>query len=204
MAYNVEPNDSIRKELSFKRALIFTLQENYNDAFAELLSLEDSLSDYFAKRRSFYYGIIHLENDSISASKTNFINALNSNDSLSIKKTDSLFRHFHPHRPSPLVAKTLSVFLPGLGQLYVGDYKNSINSILLTGAIAAVFINVGLKYTLFDAMVGVLPHFQRYYLGGIKKVGTAALEKQKAKKEKLLQSMLEVFAHRNKKGITQN
>jgi tetratricopeptide (TPR) repeat protein len=198
IAYNVESKDSIKNEITFKRVLIYTLQQNYSDVNMELLSLNDSLSDYFSRRRAFYNGVISLQIDSVKTAKSFFIKALYPEDSISIKKTDSLFARYHSGRPNPKVARVLSVIIPGMGQIYIGDYKNAINSFILTGALATVFMIVAINYTFMDAFVGVLPNFQRYYFGGIKKVASAAREKQLDRKTQMLNSVLSVFATRKK------
>lgn len=196
IAYNLESNDSIKNEFTFKRVLIYTLLENYNDASMELLSMEDSLSDYFSKRKSFYTGVINLQFDSASKAKINFINALNSSDSVSIKKVERLFSHYHPNRPHPNLARVLSAIIPGSGQLYIGDYKNAINSLILSGGLATLFMIVAVNYTFVDAFFGVMPYFQRYYLGGIKHARSGAIEKREYNRKNLLNNIFTVFENR--------
>lgn len=197
IAYNLESSDSIKNEFTFKRVLIHTLMENYNDASMELLSMEDSLSDYFSKRRSFYTGVIDLlQHDSTTKAKISFINSLNATDSLSIKKVENLFSHYHPNRPHPTVARILSIIIPGMGQLYIGDYKNAINSFILSGGLATLFMIVAVNYTFVDAFFGVMPHFQRYYFGGVKHAKSGALEKREYNRKKLLSDLYIVFESR--------
>jgi tetratricopeptide (TPR) repeat protein len=196
IAYNLETNDSIKNEFTFKRVLIHTLMENYNDASMELLSMEDSLSDYFSKRRSFYTGIVDLQMDSATNAKIHFIKALNPSDSVSIKKVESLFAHYNPNRPNPTLAKILSIFVPGLGQLYIGDYKNAINSFILSGGLLTVFMVIAINYTVVDAFFGVMPYFQRYYFGGVKHAKSGALDKQEYNQKKILSQLYTVFENR--------
>jgi len=196
IAYNLESSDSIKNEFTFKRVLIHTLMENYNDASMELLSMDDSLSDYFSKRRSFYTGVINLQCDSTTKAKISFINSLNATDSVSIKKVKSLFAHYHPNRPHPTMARILSIIIPGMGQLYIGDYKNAINSLILSGGLATLFMIVAVNYTFVDAFFGVMPYFQRYYFGGIKHAKSGALEKREYNRKKLLSDIYIVFNNR--------
>jgi hypothetical protein len=199
IAYNVETIDSVKNELTFKKILIYTLLESNNDAISEILSLNDSLSDYFTKKKSFYWGVANIRIDSVLQSKANFIQALG-DDTISIQKIQLLFKKYHPNRPNPKLAKALSAVLPGLGQWYIGDYKNAINSLVLNGSLISLMFMVAINYTFIDATIAVFPQFQRYYFGGIKKVGIAALKKKEDNKNKLLNSIFKLFADRKKQS----
>lgn len=196
IAYNLETNDSIKNEFTFKRVLIHTLLHNYDDVSIELLSMNDSLSDYFAKRRFFYMGIVDLQIDSTLNAKQNFINAIGAEDTVSLKKIDKLFSNYNPHRPNPLLVKMMSIFIPGLGQAYIGDYKNAINSFVLSGGLFTVFMAVAFNYTVLDAFITVMPYFQRYYFGGIARAKKGAIQKQQEKREKMIAQTIRIFNER--------
>ncbi len=193
IAYNLEENDSLKNEYSFKRILIFTLQNNYSDASQEIYSLKDSLSLYFNKRKEFYLGIIDLQNDSIESSKAHFINALNSNDSIKTNTIKEAFSKVNLRKPNPKLAKYLSI-IPGLGQTYSGNYKNAANAFLLSASLATLFLYIASNYTFIDATLSIFPYFQRYYIGGITKAEKGAIGKKFEKKNKLLSKLLFVFA----------
>lgn len=87
-------------------------------------------------------------------------------------------------------ARLMSIFIPGLGQASWGDWKNGINSFLLTGGLATLGIVVALNAGFLDAAFLVGPWFQRYYLGGIKR---SVLIAQQKKQEKLLDELDKVL-----------
>lgn len=196
VAYNLASIDSVKNELSFKRILIFILLDKYNDATFELLSLNDSLSEYFSQRKYFYQGIVSLVSDSIVTAKTEFEKALHPLDSGSRKQLSLAFAKYHPSRPNPKIANLMSVFIPGAGQLYSGDYKNAANSFILTGGLVVLFFATAVNYTFLDAFVSVMPYFQRYYFGGIKKAKATAIAKRENNKDKMVEKVLSIFNKR--------
>jgi hypothetical protein len=66
---------------------------------------------------------------------------------------------------SPDDARGLSTLIPGLGQFYVGDYKNALNAFLLNGGLAAWMIYKLWHGYLGDVYVIYYFLFRRYYYG---------------------------------------
>jgi tetratricopeptide (TPR) repeat protein len=196
IAFNVENNDSIKNELIFKRVLIYVIQDRYTDAEYELLSLSDSLTEQFAQRKSFFLGLVSLACDSVITAKTHLYNAIQSEDSISRFRIDKAFSKYNPNRPNPTLAQVMSVIIPGAGQFYIGDYKNAANSFILSGALATLFFSTAIKYTFMDAMVSVIPYFQRYYFGGITRAKNGAILKQQEKREKMIAQTICIFNER--------
>ena len=84
-------------------------------------------------------------------------------------------------RTNPAIPTTMSIIIPGLGQLYLGDLKSALNSFMLTSGFALLFIHTALEYSLIDAAASVLPWYQRYYQGGYENAGKIALKKREKK-----------------------
>lgn len=190
LSYNFERNDSIKKEYSLKKILIYILQKNIFNAKRELLSLDDTLSIYFYKQKEFYLGIINVEQDSILISKNHFKNCID--DTIKKIKIDSLYNSVNLMRPNPKIAKYLSYF-PGAGHLYLGNYKDAANSFLLSATFMTLFLYTSINYTFIDGAISVIPYFYRYYMGGINKSKIFAETKKKDKKQKLLNNILKVY-----------
>ncbi len=190
LAFNFEINDSLKKEYSFKKILIYTLQKNIFFANRELLSLDDTLSIYFYKQKEFYLGIINFEQDSINISKNNFKNCIE--DTIKKLIIDSLYNSVNLKHPKPKIAYYLS-FFPGAGQLYLGNYKDAANSFLLSATFMTLFLYTSFNYSIIDAVISVMPYFYRYYVGGINKSKNFAETKKKDKKQKLLNNILKVY-----------
>lgn len=103
-------------------------------------------------------------------------------------------KHKKVHKPKPHKAKALSYLLPGAGQMYSGDVKNSLNSLLINGIFITLFYNTAVVYTLADAIIGVSGWTFRYYRGGAIGAYHIAQEKQNKKKDKVLQQYINLFA----------
>ena len=93
-------------------------------------------------------------------------------------------------RMNPRFYQTMSYIFPGLGQLLLGEVKQSANSLVLSAALATLFIETARRLTLFDAIISVVPWFYRYYSGGAKLTLQLAEEKKKRRHEKNLKNML--------------
>ena len=91
-------------------------------------------------------------------------------------------------RPDKTLATILSIVLPGTGQIYSGDFKSGMNSILLLGGL--YFIGSTLSVTGF---IIVIPFLYRYYVGGILNARQAAEAKQKEKQHIFYLKMMEVI-----------
>lgn len=92
------------------------------------------------------------------------------------KKTlDSLYNLLVIKHKKPSKASALNLF-PGLGFMYVGDYRNATNSFLLNGAIIALSVYQGIKTPLLG--VYIFSQFGlRYYMGGSAKAARGAVFK---------------------------
>lgn len=188
LAYNNIISDSLRNEILFRKAMIYTLQKNYLLAHRELLdiSMYDTAT---VKRYYFYDAIIAFRQNYIDSSKRLFILALPfQKDSLAIIK---IFENAQINgKPNPNTALFLSILMPGLGQLYSGDIKNAANSFILNTILAGTFLFISVKYGLLDAGLTVFPWFQRYYFGGFNRAREIAKKRQQIKKEMLLQNVI--------------
>ncbi|MEN9281361.1 MAG: hypothetical protein RL594_296 [Bacteroidota bacterium] len=71
-----------------------------------------------------------------------------------------------PHR-NPTVATVMSAIVPGLGQMYCGEYLDGVNALALNGALLwSVVTQVERQRYLAAVMVGV-PLVGRYYMGNL-------------------------------------
>ena len=121
-----------------------------------------------------------------------FEQAVPSNDSLSRKNLHALFNENEKLKhKNPKAAKVLSMIIPGAGQLYAGDVKNGLNSLLLTGGFFLLFINTSIAYTFVDALVAVGPWYYRYYLGGYQRAETITINRVEMKRARIYRKMLD-------------
>ena len=97
---------------------------------------------------------------------------------------------------SASVASVLSKVLPGLGHIYVGDWRDGLNALLLNGALGFLTINAVLDEHYTDAALWGGLVFLRYYRGNTFRAETAAaqfnLQKSRQAADALLQRLQEI------------
>jgi hypothetical protein len=192
LSYKTSTNDSLKKELTFNKAECYLLMSDYRQSVYELISLGNDLSSYFKGKQDFYLAVSYFGLEEFGKSEAHFIRLVKNEPKL-VNEISGMFSRKNLYRPSPKTAKTLSRIIPGTGQLYAGDLKNALNSLVLTGGLAFLGIHVYTEYSLFDSIMSVFPWFYRYYQGGSNKAHKIAHEKREIKRDKTYQSILKVL-----------
>ena len=94
------------------------------------------------------------------------------------------------------VASLLSKILPGLGHVYIGDWRNGLNALLLNGALGFLTIDAILDEHYTDAALWVGLVLLRYYRGNTFRARTAVeqfnLQKSRQAAEVLLQRLQKI------------
>ena len=164
----------------------FLLLQNYSYARLELFNLPENINPEQEKLRLFYTAMLEFGEKNYELSKENFLDV--TSDSLGVVL---LFEKVNKvEKLNPKTAKILSIILPGLGQMYAGDWKSGLNSFILTGGLFYLGINNGIKNSFLDAAISVLPWFQRYYTGGFKKAELIAIAKKQERRRKVFEDLL--------------
>jgi tetratricopeptide (TPR) repeat protein len=153
--------DSLRTVLLLKAAWCRLMQQRFQEAQVVLFGLSDELPPLLGREKAFYTAIAHFGLEQFSESEQAF--SLCFPDSVSRLWLRSVFERNErlPRRYNAKRAKLLSTFIPGAGQLYIGDVKNGLNSLLLTGGIIALGFNYILYYSWLDSLISIAPWFQR-------------------------------------------
>jgi tetratricopeptide (TPR) repeat protein len=195
MAGNLAPTDSLKNEQIFQLAYLYLAEDDYNYALIELLGLEESGSGYFQMKRNFYLGVAYFQQTDYQKSIGFFLKCIDSTNRGSREELINILdevRHIEK-RYNPKTAKILSMILPGLGQLYCGEYLGAVNSLVLTAGLAVLYIITIDKYSFADATISVLPWFQRYYQGGFQNAEKAAIKRRQNRIKKQYQQILTVI-----------
>jgi len=66
---------------------------------------------------------------------------------------------------SPKRARILSLFVPGLGQIYAKDYKNGFNSLIINSITSYFLLNSIIDNNYFEILIIYFTAFERYYQG---------------------------------------
>jgi tetratricopeptide (TPR) repeat protein len=175
--------------LSKAKALL--MNKDYNLAKAELLSIPSKLEGQKKREKSLLLGIAAYKKGSFDNAERHFLKAMPQSDSARIAQ---LFReNDRLKRYDSWVPRIMSLLIPGSGQMVLGDFKNGLNSLLLTGGIYALFISTARTYSVLEAIIGVYPTFHRYYMGGYEKVRDIQLRKKAKKRHKIYQQLLSLY-----------
>ncbi len=170
-------HDSTEIEYQLGKILCLILEKDFGYALLKLDELEVGTNEYFSARKNLFTGICNFGLEKYDEAYNYFYKSLNPNDSLLNAKLDQLFDGRKTlMRPYPAVATTMSVFIPGSGQAYAGDFKDGINSLLLLGTLAYIAL-----YTPVLNFWVIFPFFYRYYIGGILNANNLAKERKKEK-----------------------
>jgi tetratricopeptide (TPR) repeat protein len=195
MAGNLAPTDSLRNEQIFQVAYLYLLENDYNYALIELFGMKESESGYFQMKKNLYLGVAYFQQTDYQKSIDFFLKCVDSTDFERREElSDIMDEVMHiDKRYNPKTAKILSIILPGLGQLYSGEYKGAVNSMLLTAGLAVLYINTIYHYSFVDASISVLPWFQRYYQGGFQNAEKAAVMHKQNRIKKQYHNILSVI-----------
>jgi hypothetical protein len=172
--YFTAKEPATQSDLQFERIQIFIDQNEYQKALAEIYQVD---SEIVPARLALYEGYCQYMIRDFVAAKTAFEPLCTS--SADIESLNKWFSEAEIiEKINPKTYQILSYFIPGLGQILLGDAQNSLNSLLLNGALALLFIDTARKLSLFDATLSVVPWFYRYYTGGVKVTKDLAIQKK--------------------------
>lgn len=189
-AKSANAGDSTLAEIVFAKTAVLVQEGEFQFARLELLSLPDSLPNSLAQRRVFYHAVVEFHAGDFEAAEAAFMELV-ANNATKRQEVAELFEQNHKlKRYNPKKVRLMSVFVPGLGQMWCGDWKNGINSLVLTTGFAALFVVVATDLALIDAFVSVMPWYQRYYVGGYQSAYRIASEKISHKRFEIWQQLL--------------
>ena len=194
LSFNTAKQDSIKYEILFNKVQCYLLSKKYDRAVIELVNLPENLNKYFNDKRNFYFAVTYFGLENYKDSETHFLKLIAENEIETRGIIKKLFnKKKNLYKPNPKTAKTLSIILPGAGQMYAGDAKNSINSLLLTGGFVALGIFMAQEYTYLDAILTSLPWFMRYHKGGYSRAYNIALKKRAMRRNITYKKVLETI-----------
>lgn len=192
----LKTNDKIIVKDALKKKTTACILASYLPQAYIILLSSDSL--YFdEKELCFYKAMCYFKNDEIKFSEKYFLKSAETSETKA--KLDSIFeKKSNLYRPSPFTAKVLSAFVPGAGQAYSGDIKNSLNALFLNVALGYLTYKTAVAYSIFDSAISVFPWFFRYYKGNIKKAGEISTRKRTEKRQEILNEIISIIASEKK------
>jgi len=191
---NLEKNDSLKIEVLFKKVSSEILNGDYMLALMDLKSYRLTMNQDQKRVQQLLYGMAYFGKEDFEKAKVSFLNVL---DSTELDKRTTIVSIFAKRRkymsPNPKTAMWLSLAFPGLGQLYAGDIKNSINSFALTIGLMSLGVYISYEYSFIDAIVGVAPWLQRYYTGGYTHAEDIAYKRRQKKRDETFRKIYHVL-----------
>ncbi len=192
---HIAENNNQIIEAKFNVISSYISENNYNKALIELFNIHDSTYIVYKYEVDILFGICYFGLQDFKESKSYFLKTIE-NDTIAKAKIDSIFSEKKLlYRPSPKIASILSIILPGLGQVYSGNFYEAANSFFLTESILVLAMIVTYQYTFIDAVFTVIPWYQRYYLGGVENAEKIAKQKQDENRNKAYKAILDIIAN---------
>lgn len=190
LIYCSDKNEKTNIQFLKVETLIF-LEDYYS---AENLLENIQISPQQNLKKNFYLGIVNFAKADYLNSKKYFLISVNDTSITQKEKIKKAFENIKKlKRPNPKIARTLSLIIPGAGQLYCGDYKNAVNSFVLVSVFAAIGTDMYFRYAWYDSLISVFPWFYRYYNGGSNNAMQFAKQKRLLKRNKKLNELLKII-----------
>jgi len=94
---------------------------------------------------------------------------------------------------SPRLAKALSTFVPGLGQIYATDWVGGLNALALNAATGYLLVHDLVQKQIQDAVFNSIFLFQRFYSGNRQNAEDAAMRYNKALSQRMAAEVLKIL-----------
>lgn len=198
VAGNLVTSDSLRTECKFRRSACFLIDQSPFRALEILLGMPEFGDRKRESRKQFYLGAAYFATESFEASEIAFAKCLEGEVEEQLHEIFKRKRRYK--KPNPVMAKVLSTFIPGAGQMYSGDVKNSLNSFVLVAALGVATYEFAVVYGIIDAGIVVVPWLLRYYRGGRGKAAVIAENRRARKRSRVYAEIMELFTPGNLPG----
>ncbi len=182
LAWYSEQKDSVRNEITFRKATCYLKLEEYLVALNELFDIPQTKSEYFDAKLNLYFAISYYGLDDLVNAQFYFSQFLGPEGRRDI---DIIFVDFErfKRKYKPRKIELMSKFIPGLGQLKLGNFGSGINSFLLVGGAVSYAAYTASAYGLIDGAL-LLSSFYRYYLGGANQAKVESIKKIREEKRR--------------------
>jgi tetratricopeptide (TPR) repeat protein len=194
-AFFTSGEDSLRYRALLRKVDCYIRTGDFGLALNELLSLNDSLHDNNYYLKEFYCGLCCFGMQDFTNAELYLINSINSDFKEQRLEITKIFRNKKNfYRPNPRTIAFMSMFIPGSGQLYTGDIKNSANSLLLLSLLSYLAVRLSVTESVLDAVITIAPWFQRYYQGGYTNAEKYAILKREENRSKIFVKISDIIA----------
>lgn len=185
--------DSVLIQSKLSKISSLVSETKYKQALVDLFNINDTIYTKYHYQIDMLFGICYFGLEDFDKSRSYFKLAVGENTQAQ-HKIDSIFDSKKAfHRPIPALAYTLSIIVPGLGQIYCGNVSEGLNSLFLTESLLLLGVIVSYNYSIIDAIVSVLPWYQRYYMGGLNNTAELVEKKRQKNRSEAYREVLDVL-----------
>ena len=178
LAKNSAESDSISKEIQFDIVGVHLIFNEPNYALINLFSIKIGESNYFFRKKELYTSFANFLAYNFALSEKHFKNTIDTSNKELVSSIDLLYKEAQLNDASNVYLPMILSIIPGLGQMYLGNFEAGINSLALTGLFAGLYIYSIAQLGLLDAIITFLPWFHRYYSGGMLQAKSLAVKKK--------------------------
>jgi tetratricopeptide (TPR) repeat protein len=192
--YRLTNQDSLIIQSKISKISVLVSEEKYKQALVDLFNINDTIYQKHYVEIDLLFGICYFGLDDFDKSKSYFKHAVSENLAAQ-EKIDSIFQiNKLFYRPKPVYRYILSMIIPGLGQLSVGEISEGLNSFFLTESLFLLGAVVAYEYSILDAVFSVLPWYQRYYFGGLSNTWELAVKQREKRRSNAYKEVLNTIS----------
>ena len=197
LAYTNATTEKEKTDLLFMKANLLIGQHAWFDVITEILSLPDAPDSVF-QRKNLLLATAEFGIGKFSESESAFLLSINQPNETDTIMMDNFFRLVRKaNRLHPKLAKWMSIVLPGSGQLYAGDFRNGMNSLILTSGLGFLMYNTALIYGIGNSALSIFPWLFRYYVGGFQRAEKTAEKNNAIRRGKIFDGIIRYLQQRN-------
>ena len=194
------PNDSIRNEREIALGIVFIAMKNYSAAEFQLLRIE-SFSPFqnIRSKAAYFRGVASLYSFKWENARDAFQIYFEEN-SFEEKEIDSLLAEaLNTGYKSPSLAKWMSTFIPGTGQIYAGDVRDGLNALAINGGAGYLLVDNIIDGNYANAFITYLLLFQRFYFGNRSNAQSIAEDHNERLRRQRAKFLLDFLAEKSNK-----
>ncbi|MEA2042415.1 MAG: hypothetical protein U9N85_07670 [Bacteroidota bacterium] len=191
--YDCRPDSLV--DLQILKAKNLLLMKQYDDALRLSHKLSCSYSENDTDHRIILLkALAHYGLNAVDSARNYFVQYLEEYNTPVAGTIDSLlFQSIQNPEQYIKNASNLSVILPGLGQLFVGEYSEAANSFLLNGFLFFLLHDLTVNYAWYSGLLSVYPWYERYSKSSVVKAKELAEQKVKDNKQEILNQIIRVL-----------
>jgi tetratricopeptide (TPR) repeat protein len=191
--YYLSDNYTIKFQCRLKEISHHLITKEYNKALVVLFSLKTEFYIHYPHIIDFLFAVSYFGLEDYEQSEKHYLNIAASDPEVSAKIRDIFSNKKRFYKPNPNTISTLSLFIPGLGQFLSSEYKEGLNSFILVEGIGVIAVFVALKYSFVDAILSIVPWYQRYLIGGSDKAEKLAIEKRSRNRNEIYLEIIDAL-----------